>query len=263
MISVLIPTINNTECLKLCLNYLERHTKLPFEILIYNNGCDRESSDFIKQLPYKSIVSSYNAGVSKAYNELAKIAKGEYLLLWDDDKLALPGWDVNILPLIEAEGEFGWKSLVEIWPHATNPCSIQHDFGKCPSELEEKKLMASINAINFPRKVSLSVSQLMTKKLFDAIGGYDEKFYPGFGSDPDIMWRSFCFLGKNPKRFLNANQSFYYHFTSATTNRIFRYKFITNALRAYGHILFFLKHGFLVKHLRAKTSHGRLAAELL
>jgi glycosyltransferase involved in cell wall biosynthesis len=262
MISILIPTINNTDCLKLCINYLEKHTQTPYEILIFNNGCDAESTNFIDELPYKSLKSSYNAGVSKAYNQLAKIARGEYLLLWDDDKLAQPNWDANILPLIEAEGEFGWKSLVEIWPYDTNPCSMQYDFGKSPTELQEDKLLAFSSNLRFPRKVSLSVSQLMTKKLFDAIGGYDEKFYPGFGSDPDIMWRSFCFLGKDPKRFLNANGSFYYHFTSATTNRIFRYKLITNALRAYGHIMFFAKHGFLVRQLRNRTGHGLLESSL-
>lgn len=262
MISILIPTINNTECLKLCINYLEKHTKSAFEILIYNNGGNQASSDFIKSLPHKSLSSSYNTGVCKAYNELAKLAEGEYLLLWDDDKLALPLWDVNILPLIETEGEFAWKSLVEIWPHNTNPCSIQYDFGQSPSTLQATKLLATVNELFFPRKVSLSVSQLMTKKLFDAIGGYDELFYPGFGSDPDIMWRSFCFLGKTPQKFLNANSSFYYHFTSATTNRIFRYKFVTYFLRAYGHCLFFVKHGFLVRHLRNKTSHGLLATAL-
>lgn len=262
MISILIPTINNTECLKLCTEYIERYTITPYEILIYNNGCNLEATEFIEKLPYKSLKGEFNRGVCKAYNELAKIARGKYLLLWDDDKLALPGWDTNILPLIEAEGDYGWKSLVEIWPYDSNPCSFQYDFGRNTNEFDEKPLIKTASEIVFPKKVSLSVSQLMTKKLFDAIGGYDELFYPGFGSDPDIMWRAFCFLGKDPKRFLNANRSFYYHFTSTTTNRIFRFKFITDVLRAYGHCLFFLKHGFLIRDLRNKTSHGVLEEEL-
>lgn len=261
MISILIPTINNTECLKLCIRYLEKHTSTSYEILIYNNGCNEESSNFIKSLPYRSLKSSYNVGVCKAYNELATIAGGEFLLLWDDDKLALPDWDVHIIPLIEAEGDYGWKSLVEIWPYNTNPCSVHYDFGRIPSDLQEEKLLSTVNNLSFPRKVSLSVSQIMTKKLFDALGGYDEKFYPGFGSDPDIMWRSFCFFNKDPKKFLNANNSFYYHFTSSTTNRIFRYPLITKSLRAFGHILFFAKHGFLIRHLRNKTQHGLLESD--
>lgn len=259
MISILIPTINNTDCLKCCLSYIERHTETPYEILIFNNGGDTYSTQYINSLPYKSLSSKYNLGVSRAYNMLAQIASGEYLLFWDDDKLILPGWDKNILPLMAAEGQYGWKSLVEIWPYDTNPCSIQQDFGKTPESLRENELLEKLHTLNFPSKVSLSVSQLMTKKLFDAIGGYDEAYYPGFGSDPDIMWRAFCFLKKDPLRFLNANKSFYYHFTSATTNRIFRYKSITNGLRLYGHILFFFKHGFPIAKLREKTAHGTLA----
>ena len=110
--------------------------------------------------------------------------------------------------------------------------------------------------------VSLSVSQLMTKELFNAIQGYDEKFYPGFGSDPDIMWRAFCFLEKNPKRFINANKSFYYHFTSSTTNRIFYHSSITKTLRLYGHILFRIKHGFWPRSIRKLTRHGTYLTEL-
>lgn len=139
MISILIPTINNTSFLKTCIEYIEKNTTLPYEILIYNNGGNSESTKYIESLPHKFINSSKNHGVSKAYNELAKISKGRYLLLWDDDKLILKNWDINIINLIEEDGIYGWKSLVEIWPFDTNPCSLQFDLGRSPGQLDEKK----------------------------------------------------------------------------------------------------------------------------
>lgn len=262
MISILIPTINNTDFLKKCIEYIEKNTILPYEVIIFNNGGNSESTKFIEDLPYKNIRSPINQGVSKAYNALARISTGQYLLFWDDDKLLLKNWDINIINLIEEDGIYGWKSLVEIWPFDTNPCSLQFDLGRSPAQLDEKKLSQLTSSVNFPRMVSLSVSQLMTRELFEALNGYDENFYPGFGSDPDIMWRAFCFLEKNPGKFLNANKSFYYHFTSSTTERIFHFKLITKTLRAYGHILFRIKHGFWPRSVRKRTYHGTYLTDM-
>jgi glycosyltransferase involved in cell wall biosynthesis len=258
MFSILIPTVNNPTFLQLCIAYAERHTALEHEILIFNNGSDRTTTQWIRSLPYKCLHAPRNRGVCYAYNALAHQARGDYFLLWDDDKLLLPRWDVELLPLLRSDGQFSWKSLVEIWPHNTNPCSVFGDYGRSPETFDESRLLQDLQLIDFPRKVSLAVSQVMSRDLYFAVGGYDELFYPGFGSDPDIMWRSFCFLGRDPKRFCNANRSFYYHFTSATTNRIFRYPIVTKALRLWGRALFLTKHGFSVVHLRRKTHHGSL-----
>lgn len=258
MFSILIPTVDNLPYLKLCLSCIEKYSSVDYEILIFNNGGNPETTSFIEGLPHRSLHSRFNRGVSHAYNALAREAAGDYLLLWDDDKMALPGWDLEVYPMLKADGRYSWKSLVEIWPHRTNPCSIYGDYGKGPLDFDEERLLLDVSELTFPRKVSLSVSQVMSKELFFAIGGYDEKFYPGFGSDPDIMWRAFCFLGKDEDRFLNANKSFYYHFTSATTNRIFRYRWMTYGLRGWGRALFALKHGFPTGRLREKTGHGRL-----
>lgn len=258
MISVLIPTINNRAYLQLAVEFFERYTKTPYEILIYDNGSDYKTAEYIAKLPHQSIRSEINRGVCKAYNELAKIAKGDYFLFWDDDKLALPDWDIHLIPLVQQEGQYGWKSLVEIWPYNTNPCSLQGNYGRTPSEFQEKILLEDLKLLSFPRKISLAVSQVMTRDLFEALHGYDEDFYPGFGSDPDIMWRAFCFLNKDTSKFLNANQSFYYHFTSSTTNRLYNKKLINYGLRIYGHSLFRLKHGFWAKEIYNRTGHGAL-----
>jgi len=256
MFSILLPTVNNPGFLQLCIAYAERHTAVAYEILILNNGSETETTEWIRSFPHKSLHASRNRGVCDAYNALAREAHGDYFVLWDDDKLLLPRWDIEILPLPLSDGQFTWKSLVEIWPHKTNPCSIFGDYGRSPDALDEARLLNDFQQIEFPRKVSLAVSQVMSRDLYFAVGGYDDHFYPGFGSDPDIMWRTFCFLGRNPKRFCNANRSFYYHFTSATTNRIFRFPLATNALRLWGRLLFLQKHGFPVTQLRQKTHHG-------
>jgi len=150
MFSILIPTINNPEFLQLCIAYAERHTTLDYEILIFNNGSDEETTDWIRSLPHKSLHASRNLGVCHAYNALAREARGDHFLLWDDDKLLLPRWDIEIIPLLLADGKFSWKSLVEIWPHRTNPCSIFGDYGRTPKAFEESRLLNDVQLIEFP-----------------------------------------------------------------------------------------------------------------
>ena len=79
MFSVIIPTFNNINYLKLCLESLKKNSKFNHEIIIHvNEGLDG-TLKFLKDNNYKFSYSKKNAGVCVAFNEAVKLAKKNIL----------------------------------------------------------------------------------------------------------------------------------------------------------------------------------------
>ena len=93
MFSVIIPTFNNLNYLKLCILSLKKNSIHDHELIFHiNEGVDG-SLDFIKDLGYKFSYSKKNDGVCVAFNEAAKLATKKFIVLGHDDMYFCPGWD--------------------------------------------------------------------------------------------------------------------------------------------------------------------------
>ena len=94
MFSVIIPTYNNLEYLKICLNSIKRNSKYNHEVIIHvNEGID-VTLDFLKNNEYKFSYSKVNSGVCVAFNEAVKLSSKKYIVLGHDDMYFCPNWDV-------------------------------------------------------------------------------------------------------------------------------------------------------------------------
>ena len=77
MFSVIIPTFNNINYLKLCIKSLENNSAHNHELIFHvNEGIDG-TLEFIKKNGYKFSYSKINSGVCVAFNEAVKLAKNE------------------------------------------------------------------------------------------------------------------------------------------------------------------------------------------
>ena len=94
MFSIIIPTFNNLNYLKLCLNSLKKNSKFNHEILIHINEGTDGSLEFIKSTNFKYSYSEKNAGVCVAFNEAAKLATNDHIVLAHDDMYFCPEWDL-------------------------------------------------------------------------------------------------------------------------------------------------------------------------
>ena len=94
MFSIIIPTFNNIDYLKLCLKSIQKNSEYTHEIIIHiNEGLDG-TLEFIKKKNYKFSYSKINSGVCVAFNEAAKKATKKYIILAHDDMYFCPGWDI-------------------------------------------------------------------------------------------------------------------------------------------------------------------------
>jgi len=218
--SILIPTWNNLEFLKCCVNSIRKNSIVQHEILVYvNEGADG-SGDWCEKENIKFIHSKKNVGVCTSLNALFEIATKDIICYVNDDMYLCPNWDEPLIKEIETIGdEKFYFSSTMIEPEDTgNKCVLApFPFGKTPSEFKESELLAALPKMN---KADWSGStwppNLMHRNMWKAIDGYGEEFSPGLYSDPDVSMK----LWQHGVRiFKGLGKSRAYHFMSKSTGR--------------------------------------------
>ena len=85
--SLVIGTLNRSNCIRYCLESLRNQTYSDFEIIIVDQSEDDLTEKMLEDFRDLTIVYERVAfkGLSKARNEAIRQAKGDYLCLIDDD----------------------------------------------------------------------------------------------------------------------------------------------------------------------------------
>ena len=215
MFSVIIPTYNNLEYLKICLNSIKRNSKYNHEVIIHvNEGIDG-TLDFLKKIEYKFSYSKVNSGVCVAFNEAVKLSSKKYIVLGHDDMYFCPNWDVIFTEEIKKNtSKLFFLSGTMVQPFNSY---IKLDCGSNYKEFNEEKLLNEIKNIKYHNFQGTHWQpSLISKFTWDKVGGFSEEFSPGLGSDPDFnfkLWRAGCRI------FKGLGDCRVYHFSSQSLRK--------------------------------------------
>ena len=91
MFSILIPSYNNLNYLKLCIESLEKNSKFEHQIIIHVNEGSDGTLDYVKKNNFDYTYTSENIGMPKALNKASILSKLDYILISHDDFYYCPG----------------------------------------------------------------------------------------------------------------------------------------------------------------------------
>ena len=97
MFSILIPSFNNVDYLKTCINSLRKNSKHNHQIIVHINEGTDGSLQYVKENNIEYTYSEDNIGMPKALNKASKLSKFDYILISHDDFYYCPGWDVELV----------------------------------------------------------------------------------------------------------------------------------------------------------------------
>ena len=97
MFSILIPSYNNLEYLKTCIDSLKKNSKFNHQIIVHINEGNDGTFDYIKNSNLEFTFSEQNIGMPKALNKASKLSKKDYILISHDDFYYCPGWDEELI----------------------------------------------------------------------------------------------------------------------------------------------------------------------
>tara|TARA_B100000953_G_scaffold6980_1_gene6298 strand:+ start:331 stop:1170 length:840 start_codon:yes stop_codon:yes gene_type:complete len=191
MFSIIIPTFNNLQYLKLCLKSLKKNSNYEHDIIIFINEGNDGTLAYAKDNSFKFLHSNINKGVCFAFNESAKIAKNKYLVLAHDDMYFCPRWDsvfFDELKKIKVDDFFVSGTMVQNFKSY-----IYLDCGNSHSNFNEDKLLKELPKIKFNNfQGSHWQPSLVPLTTWNKVGGFSMEFSPGLGSDPDFsmkLWK--------------------------------------------------------------------------
>lgn len=219
--SILIPTWNNLDFLKLCIESIRKNSFFNHQILVYSNESNEEIDNYLESNSIEFIKNSKNVGICIALNSLRTIVKTDYIVYMNDDMYCLPEWDKYLMDEIKKIGhEKFFLSSTTIQPNKFWCKSIKggYNYGTEVQNFKEEKLLNEYkNISHYDWNGATWPPNVVHKNMWDIVGGYSIEFSPGMYSDPDFsakLWKS------GVRIFKGLDKSRIYHFESKTTKRI-------------------------------------------
>jgi len=242
MFSIIIPTFNNLDYVKILLSSLKKNSTQDHEIIFHVNEGSDGTLDYLNKNNLKYTFSKSNVGLCTATNLAASKSSSKYILYSHDDMYFCPGWDTvleNEIKSLQTKAFYISATMIE-----KNGGHIQLDCGSNFKDFDEKKLLNKFSKINyFDYQGTHWAPHLIHKEYWDKIGGFSEEFNPGIGSDPDLnmkLWKAGVRIFKGLSKFR------VYHFGSIVLRKKKNFK------RNKGSKTFLIKWGvsptFFVKH---------------
>jgi glycosyltransferase involved in cell wall biosynthesis len=229
MASIIIPCWNQREFTRQCIAALMRHTRVPWELIVVDNGSTDGTGDYLAgvqdaaAVPVTVIANATNRGFPAAINQGLQVARGEFLVLLNNDVVVTDGWLDQLIALASARTDLNAACLSP--PLAPPPKGGE---GNVVSEGVPGRLASAIGLVgpmsNYaapPQLVAevpyrdidgmqafarqwrdehhgqwFSVPKLsgfcllMKRAVYETIGGLDERFGLGFFDDDDLAERA-------------------------------------------------------------------------
>ena len=81
MFSIVIPTLNNINYLKLCIKSIKNNSNFNHELIIHVNQGTDGTIEFLKKEKIKYSYTKYNAGICEGVNLASKLSTTNYICL--------------------------------------------------------------------------------------------------------------------------------------------------------------------------------------
>ncbi|WP_339323798.1 glycosyltransferase family 2 protein [Paenibacillus sp. FSL W8-0194] len=187
--SIIIPTFNGLDMLVSCIESIREYTDVPYEIIVVDNASTDGTDEYCVREGVVFISLPANEGFPKACNLGMKAARGEYLLLLNNDVTVTKNWLGNLLAAADSRPDIGLVGPV------TNEASGIQKVEIAFQDLSEFQRIAFENNRPDPGrwlevKRIIGMCLLIKREVVNRIGYFDEAFSPGHYEDDDYCHRA-------------------------------------------------------------------------
>ena len=217
-VSIIIPIYNKWQFTHNCLKSIkENKPQAEFEIIVIDNASFDDTSLLFKKIKNITYLkNNTNLGFSKACNQGAKIAKGEYLLFLNNDTIAKKHWLDPLVDELDSNKNASIVGSKLLFPNNTiQHAGIGFANDKIPFHLfyglafddcatNERKLFDAVTG----------ASLMIRKSDFFEVGGFDEQYINGL-EDIDLCLK----IKELKKEIVYRPDSVLYHYESMSDGR--------------------------------------------
>lgn len=219
--SVLIPSWNNLDYLKCCVDSIRKNSRYQHQIIVHVNEGKDGTLEWVRSQSIGYTHSHENVGVCYGFNAPATLAVSDHIVLSDDDYYFAPDWDYYLLEEIKKLDHIYFcicGTMIEHSPTQYSSMIAPHDFGKTVKEFDEERFLKEFSLLPFEDWNGANwYPMVLHKNIWNLIGGLSTEFTPGMASDPDMMMKLWH---AGVRYFKGISRSRVYHFVSRSTARV-------------------------------------------
>ncbi|HDR6271283.1 TPA: glycosyltransferase [Bacillus cereus] len=210
--SIVILTHNQLKYTKECIDSIREYTdQKEYELIVVDNASTDGTVQWLQQQDILLIENAENKGFPKGCNQGIRKAKGENILLLNNDVVVTKNWLKNLLTCLYAD-----KDTAAVGP-VTNSASYYSAIPTFYTNIQEMQEFASgfnqSDSEKWEERMKLiGFCMLIKKTVLNDIGLLDERFTPGNYEDDDISLRIY---EKGYKLFL-CKDTFIHHYGSTS-----------------------------------------------
>jgi GT2 family glycosyltransferase len=190
-VSIVIPVYGKLDLTRQCLDAIDATCAgVPHEVIVVDNASPDGTADFLRAAEaegrLRAILNEENLGFGKACNAGAAIARGDHVLLLNNDTIPHPGWleallaglDDPTVGLVGARLLYADGTIQHAGVNFTPSLMTQHVHRGVAADDP-----AVLEARDYPAVTGACM--LLSKRLWDDIGGLDEG-YRHYVEDVDL-----------------------------------------------------------------------------
>jgi GT2 family glycosyltransferase len=193
MVSVIIVNWNGLHLLEKCLGSLAGQSLPSDEVIVIDNGSSDGSVDLVQtRFPHVRLLPlSHNAGFSRGNNLGIQRARGEYIVLLNNDAEPDPAWLGQLVAALEANPDVGFcssKMMLYDEPGLADACGDFYTIEGVPGKIGH---LEPADRHNDPREVfgACAGAAIYRRSVLEELGGFDEDFFI-VHEDSDLSFRA-------------------------------------------------------------------------
>lgn len=191
--SIVIPVYNHAAHTLACLRALAAHPPAAAcEILVIDDGSSDDTAAWMAAIDgLRRHRRAHNGGFIAACNDGLRLARGQYVVLLNNDTVPQPGWLDALLDTFAQVPEAGLVGAQLLYPDGRLQESggIVFDDGSCWSygrfESAEDPRYASLRDADYCSGAALAIP----RALFEQLGGLDARYAPAYYEDTDLAFK--------------------------------------------------------------------------
>ncbi|HEY3308900.1 MAG TPA: glycosyltransferase family 2 protein [Desulfuromonadaceae bacterium] len=212
-IAITIPLYNQLHYTKLCIESIGKYAPRDVQLIFVDNASTDGTGDFLSGLDNtcSSIISNReNLGCAGAWNQgISAASKAEWIIILNNDVIVSPGWIA------------GLQQAAERWSLDIVSPGIREGAYNYDIESYAREYVTQMHA-TIRRGAAHGICFMVHRRVFDAIGGFDENFRIGQFEDKDFFLRA----SRAGFRLGTVGCSFLHHFGSVTQDALRKTKVV-------------------------------------
>ncbi|MBK0027828.1 glycosyltransferase [Stenotrophomonas sp. S48] len=192
-VSIVIPVYNHVQHTLACLRALAAHPPaVPCEILVVDDGSSDQTTQWMPRISgLRYEVRAQNGGFIEACNDGVSRARGDHVVLLNNDTVPQPGWLEALLDTFHSVPDAGLVGSQLLYPDGRLQESggvIFRDgsgwsYGRF--EAADDPRFASLRDVDYCSGAAL----MLPRALWQQLGGFDTRYKPAYYEDTDLAFR--------------------------------------------------------------------------